>query len=152
MNSDAYHSNCFLYASRQAKVSDDVTNYIKTHISDTHIKTKDVGTISEKFWLGFVPYEAHGRPSTKQVWTGGIDEIKNGYIAGDPNYPNPIQPLIFKYHWMLYEDDILYNNEKYNTYRLLEAFIKGRILKPMTVDVNLLVKSKCEAYFETTLR
>ena len=64
---------------------------------------------------------------------------------------NPIPLLIFKNHWMLYEEGIEYNDKKYNTYRLLEAQIKDGILKPMTMNEKLLIKSNCGVYLKAPI-
>ena len=50
---------------------------------------------------------------------------------------------------MLYKEGIEYNDKKYNTYQLLEALIKDGILKTMTMNEKLLIKSICEVYFRT---
>ena len=74
---------------------------------------------------------------------------KNNYTLGDKSYPKPILSLIFKNNWMLYRDNLVYNDKKYNTYRLLEALIKDSILKTMTMNGKLLMRSNCEVYHKT---
>lgn len=57
--------------------------------------------------------------------------------------------LIFKNHWLLYDDDIVYRGKKYNTFRFLKQLIKERILKRMTINEKSLIKSNCEVYLKT---
>ena len=85
MNSEAYHSNCFVYTLRQAKIPEDVINYIKTHITNTYIKTKDIGFLGKKFGSSFILYEALDRPShPSKSKVEKIGKKRNNYTVGDP--------------------------------------------------------------------
>ena len=128
-------------------IPENIISCIKTHITNTHIKTKDIGFLGKKFGLSFIPCEPQDRPS--QPCRFKVQEIgkkNNNYTALDQDYPKPIPLLIFKNHWMLCEEGIKYNGKKYNTYRLLGALIKDGILKPMTMNEKLLIKSNYEVY------
>ena len=69
LNSETYHTNCFIYALRHTKViRENIISYIKTHITNTYIKTKDIVFIGNKFVLSFIPYEGQDRPSEPGVF------------------------------------------------------------------------------------
>lgn len=151
-NSEAYHINYFLYALRQAGISESIINTIMTDISNTHIETKDIDLISKKFGLGFTPYQAVDRPLRPGNFkVEKIGEKKDSYIICDRKCSNLIPLIIFKNHWMLYDEGIEYNSKIYNTYRTLEVLIRDKNLKPMTMKDKLLLKSKREVYLKTPI-
>ena len=99
LNSEAYHSNCFIYALRQSEVvPENIISCIKTHITNTRIKTKDIGFLGKQFGLSFIPYEARHRSSeTDALKVQKLGKKKNNYAIGAKNV-KPIPLLISKNH------------------------------------------------------
>ena len=65
LNSEAYHSNCFICALGQTKIiPENIINCIKTHITSSHIKTKDIGFLGKEFELSFIPMKLRLNLST----------------------------------------------------------------------------------------
>ena len=72
---------------------------------------------------------------------------KNGYIVGSYPCANPIPLLLFKNHWMLYEENVTFNGVKYkNNYRMLLALIESGILREITMKDKAVLESQLEAY------
>ena len=150
LNSEAYYSNCFIYALRQSGlVLEDVISYIKSHFANTHITTKKIRFLGKRTELSFIPYEVRHRSSkTNALKVQKLGKKKNSYTIGAKNVM-PIPLLIFKNHWMLYDEDIVYQGKKYNTFRFLDHLIKEGTLKPITINDVRLIKSKCDVYLKT---
>ena len=153
LNSEAYHSNCFLYAPRQSGVvPEDVINMLNTHISHTHIKSRDIRFLGKKVSLNFLRREPTYRPSKDKFELEFPGGRKNNHIFGvkENKYTSkPNELFFYENHWMHCDADIEYNGETYNIYRFLEALIKEGILKPMTVNDTGLINSQREVYLNT---
>ena len=108
-------------------VSEDVINTVKTHISRTYIKTRDIGLLGKKVGLNFLVHKPDDRPSRQgKIKLEKLGQKKNNYLIwakplndAKARAGKPIELLWHENHWMLYEEGIRYNDEIYNTFRFL---------------------------------
>ena len=98
LSSEAYHTNCFLYALRQSKVvPKDVISTIKSCIIHNYIKSKDIGFSGKKVCLGFFTRKPEDRPSRRDIIK--LDKLRNkkdNYIKGSRLCDNPIELLWYE--------------------------------------------------------
>ena len=152
LNDENYHSNCFIYALKQTQyVSKDIIDTVKSHISHTYIKTKNIGLLYKKVGLNFLVRKPEDHPSRQsKIKLEKLGQKKNNYLIGAKTSTiKPIELLFYENHWMLFDDDIKYKGKKYNTYQFLKQLIKDDILKPMTMNDDTLINSKREVYLST---
>ena len=67
LDSELYHSNCFIYAMEQYRVPSDKIEIAKAHVTSVYIKTKDIGKVGEATGLGFlIPHTKTSRLQKSQ--------------------------------------------------------------------------------------
>ena len=104
MNSEAYHSNCCLYALRQSNVVfEGIISTIKTHISNNYIKIKDIVFLEKKVVIYFILFKAEDCPCRLgKIKLEKLGHKKNDYIVGSKSYEKTVDLLLIEKHWMLY--------------------------------------------------
>ena len=132
-------------------MSKDIIDTVKSHISHTYIKTKDIGLLGKKVGLNFLLRKPEVRPSRQnKIKLEKLGQKKNNYLIGaKTSTVKPIELLFYENHWMLFDEDIKYKGKKYNTYQFLKQLIKDGILKPMTMNDAAVINSKREVYLST---
>ena len=87
---------------------------------DIYVKTKDISKLGEGIWLWFIIQQHKNHKSREDEHK--LDKLshknKDNYISDfQPSKVPPILSLTYKNYWILYDEDIVFNDWGYkNTY------------------------------------